>query len=514
MFARYADRVIADGTLSFNEGEPAAYGLTSLAYLLVVIPFRLLIPGNPAWTVFVASWFSGLLFVGSLVFFLRRHLPGSPTMRFAGVLLVLLSLAKGIFLLAAHFVSGMDTLFALFYITLYFCFAKDFERSPSRLRALALGAFGGAAFMVRPDLLVFTWLVALALTVFRREEWNRGVTWMVLGGTVISTVAFSLLTWLWLHSPVPLPFYAKALGLYGEFIHLKYQLIPRTQLLAFLQTFAFLVIPLLTAALVAPKKFWAGLSPVDRGILVGLPLFGAYYYFMVLQIMFYQSRFFFPLLPGLAYLGAKSAIYLMRDWGLDRWDLSVVEDRIKARTAAVVFTLIIIWTVPDPMARLYLLARNRDHTLNLAEYVVGKPDRHWFMLSEFSRGPDDLEIATSEVGLPLALNPRKTIIDLAGLNETEIAQEGFKASTFFKRHQPDLIYLPHPDYVEMIQAIESDPYFQRHYELFPAEFIRAKMSVALKRESPHYPPMKGLMIKNLQRLGVLEATGPASRDPE
>lgn len=514
MFARYADRVIADGTLSFNEGEPAAYGLTSLAYLSLVIPFRLLVPSNPAWSVFLASWVSGLLFLGALVFFLKRHLPGNPTLRFAGVLLVLLSLGKGLFLLGAHFVSGMDTLFALLYLTVYLCFAKDYEGSPTSRRAVALGLMGGGAFVVRPDLLVFTWLVALALTVFSRENRSRASDAVVLGATVGSTVIFSLLAWYWLNSPVPLPFYAKALGLYGEFINLKYQYIPGTQLLAFLQTFSFLLIPLLAAALVAPKRFWNDLSAVDRGILVGLPIFGAYYYFMVLQIMFYQSRFFFPLLPGLAYLGAKSAIHWVQEWGLDQWDLSVAEDRAKARTAAVVFTLIMIWTIPDPMMRLYMLTKNRDRTLNLAEYVVGKPDRNWFMLSEFSRGPDDLVIATTEVGLPLALNPRKKIIDLAGLNETEIAHQGFKASTFFNRHQPDLIYLPHPDYVEMIQEIQSDPFFQKHYELFPAEFIKAKMSVALKRESRHYGPMKGLMIKNLQRLGVLEARGPATRDPE
>ena len=48
MFARYADNLTADGTAAWNPRGQATYGTTSLLYLILIVPFRLLIPTNSA----------------------------------------------------------------------------------------------------------------------------------------------------------------------------------------------------------------------------------------------------------------------------------------------------------------------------------------------------------------------------------------------------------------------------------------------------------------------------------
>jgi hypothetical protein len=104
----------------------------------------------------------------------------------------------------------------------------------------------------------------------------------------------------------------------------------------------------------------------------------------------------------------------------------------------------------------------------------------WPGLSAFSALPDDLKIATTEVGYPAAMNPRKEIIDLAGLNHTGLALGRVSLQEVIRTRHPDVVYLPHPDYVEMNEAIQADPYFRAHYDQFASA---ARLSVAVFRES-------------------------------
>jgi hypothetical protein len=94
------------------------------------------------------------------------------------------------------------------------------------------------------------------------------------------------------------------------------------------------------------------------------------------------------------------------------------------------------------------------------------------------------------------MNPHKIIIDLAGLNETQIAHDGFHSDKFFANYQPDLIYLPHPDYQDMIAKIEKSVYFKSNYDYYPASIISAKLGIAIKINSPFYPKMKNLIEAN------------------
>ena len=70
MFVRYADNILAHKRLSWNPGGEATYGLTSILFLVVVLPLRLLIPNNPAVVAVLSSLVSGLLFLCLLVILL------------------------------------------------------------------------------------------------------------------------------------------------------------------------------------------------------------------------------------------------------------------------------------------------------------------------------------------------------------------------------------------------------------------------------------------------------------
>jgi hypothetical protein len=85
------------------------------------------------------------------------------------------------------------------------------------------------------------------------------------------------------------------------------------------------------------------------------------------------------------------------------------------------------------------------------------------------------------------------------LNDTGIAHDGFRSDSFFRCHQPDLIYLPHPDYREMIQQIFGDPFFIGHYDVFSSTDLSSTMALALYRDSDYYRQMLQIVSDNTPR---------------
>ena len=112
--------------------------------------------------------------------------------------------------------------------------------------------------------------------------------------------------------------------------------------------------------------------------------------------------------------------------------------------------------------------------------------RFWYALEQISALPDDIVIATTEVGHPAALNPRKTIVDIAGLNEPGFALDGFSADRLFDVLVPDVLYMPHPDYAPIVAQIRAHPTFASGYREFTADDLDAYMGIAVRRNSTHY----------------------------
>jgi hypothetical protein len=383
-------------------------------------------------------------------------------------------------------------------LTTYLLLITWQARASSSISAWSTAIWGGLAFLARPDLLVYTLGLPLAVIVFSKDAQARRRGVLILATSALMTLVEIFFFAQYFHSPLPLSFYAKTQGIYGEYIRGEYRSVPLRQLYDYAFSFPVLILVVLAAAIIDFRGWWQMTSAITKGLLFSSLAFVGYYLFFVLQIIPYGQRFYYPAFPALAFLGAQSAIIIVDKVRLLHPPPSVIQESSLARKIPiVVLVTLLFFLLPQAtsqatrirdsiasgeMAKFNLLAEYESHATN-----------YWFCLDQFSTLPDDLVIATTEVGYPAAMNPRKVIIDLSGLNETTIAHSGFSAGTFFQQHQPDLIYMPHPDYKEMIEQISSDPDFMAHYEVFAPSLTSTKLGTALRRDSPYYTSMQQIM---------------------
>ena len=97
-------------------------------------------------------------------------------------------------------------------------------------------------------------------------------------------------------------------------------------------------------------------------------------------------------------------------------------------------------------------------------------------------------IAATEVGLPGAMNPRKVVIDLAGLHDPDFALHGFSTDRLFggeigPQRRPDVIYLPHPHYQSMAAPAHPAPGPAQRVSTWQAEELGSVLGVAVARGS-------------------------------
>jgi hypothetical protein len=111
-----------------------------------------------------------------------------------------------------------------------------------------------------------------------------------------------------------------------------------------------------------------------------------------------------------------------------------------------------------------------------------------------SKLPDDLVMTTTEMGFLSAMNPRKKIIDLAGLNEREFAHRPFDADRLLTDMAPDLIYMPHDDYTKMIADIQGSPAFAGYEHYDKRQLQTNKFGMAIRKDSPYYEQMHQIAV--------------------
>jgi hypothetical protein len=95
-----------------------------------------------------------------------------------------------------------------------------------------------------------------------------------------------------------------------------------------------------------------------------------------------------------------------------------------------------------------------------------------------------------------AANPLVHIIDLAGLHNHFLAHEGFAARWLFEQ-EPDAIWMGHWHYTCLNSSIVDDKEFWNRYEFYPHLFA---WGFALRKDSPHYQAMNGLVEKKWKEL--------------
>jgi hypothetical protein len=498
MFVRYADNLLDSGSVSWNPGGPPTYGLTSMLYLVAVIPMRLLNPDNPSLAALFASFFDGAAFLALLIFLLYFFTDHRSPLGLITILLPLVIMARVSFL-SFHLISGMDTTFALAYLTLFLIVCKWSERSASYSVAALMGVLGGLMFYVRPDLCLFSTLIPASMFALNPDRGPRRRAALVLALTLIIFAGLIFFSARYFHSPLPLPFYCKGVSVYGPEMVARYAGVPIKQLLYFLGSYWPFVLVIGAAIAWDPRSWLRKESSLDTGMLAATICFLLYYAFFVMQIMYYDQRFDYPTLPAILYLAARSVPRIVAAFEARGITVSRVPDRAWAYVLA-----ILIASLYSPAVHGYYNFREMRELVKMStispwiEYKLSR-NMAWYELDHISALPDDLVIAATEVGHLAAYNPRKQIIDLTGLNDTEIAHHGFDPEKILTEQRPDFIYMPHFHYVQMNRRLEASPTFQRDYHFIPRDEIKKEWGVAIRKDSKYADRLEQIIAAGLNR---------------
>lgn len=495
---RYADRLIATGVLSWNPREPPTYGLTSPLYLGVVVPIRATVDGSPALAALLSGLVCGVIAIGLMLRLIVGASPGWSLEALLRVTLLFVSFALSAGPLADHLSSGMDTTFAMAWLSVYFLLVA--RRGPSA--ATLAGVWGGLAFLARPDLLLFTLSTPVVLALTSSTGADRAAAFRMLRSTLITlAIQLAFTTW-YFGSTLPLPFHAKGGTLYGDSIRETYAGVAWAQLRAFVRSLWPLFLMAAVGMLRDPRRWWRRDEPLEKAVLAGALLFLGYHAFFVLPIMYYSQRFYYPALPALAYLAGRAVSRLLESGP----PISALGS--PARMASALAALLAIaGVVHSGISQWRALGLVRDGgtfaRLDVSRHFTeGGMNRLWPGLDTIAALPGDVTIATTEVGFPAVMNPGKRIIDLAGLNHTDIALSRRSPSEVLRREKPDVMYLPHPDYREMNRAIRNEPDLLAAYEMAPEASSPPTLDLAILRSSPHYEALRLLVRTPVPAAGV------------
>jgi len=281
----------------------------------------------------------------------------------------------------------------------------------------------------------------------------------------------------------------------GAFLE-AYRLEAPKQLFVFLLSFPIAVSAIIAACAVNAREWLRALSPLMKGLLASTLLFTLYELFFVTQIMPHSQRFFYPSLAPLAVLAAGSGVFLSKRLKGSVPQRDFRQTAIGGRVASVAFFLALFFAigprVVDRISDLRHPPADGFHCFNLDAELEDCWDCYWPHLAEIAKLPDNLVIASTEIGHLLAVNGKMTVIDMAGINETTIAHGGFSADYLIERYDPDLIYMPHPDYVDMRLDLCCCSAFAERYILVEDPGDDYFLDLALNRTSRHFAELAAI----------------------
>ncbi len=480
MFVRYADNFLDYGNLSWNPQAENTYGLTSLAYLIIVIPFRMIFQTEPALVMILASLLSGLLAMLTMIWLLRRLVKNSVHRQMMWIVLSLSSVVAADSIVA-HLTSGMDTMFAIFVITVWLSIIYTSANYG------LMGVLGGLFFAVRPDLLIVS-ILMIPLLLFKGNSYSHLIKYSL--GMVIALLLQVLVTYIYFATLFPLSFYAKNISVYSEQFYGYYTNTSWGYFLEFIRSYPY-IIGIVIISLITRLRSWQW---QDKGLLLGCIGFCIYHIAFVVPIMGFSQRFFYPIVPILVMLASRGLVEILNHLP------NTIAETFQNYPFRILFVpLLLIFAFINPMPIILSMVQYTQPastpTLGIGRFDLQTAYDYlyidnWYGLDELSKLNDDIVIATTEIGLPGVMNPHKTIIDMAGLNDLDIALNGFSADWLMaEKNQPDWIYMPFPHYEGMWYSIFNHPVFKVEYQFFSAQTLGTSMDVAVKRDSKFYSIM-------------------------
>ncbi len=496
IFQRYATRLLSGGGLAWNPGGDPTYGLTSPFFLVVVAPLQWLSGGNVGVAALLASLVPGVVFL-ALSYKLVATLDERKLSRAALVALAALCMA---FTKASdHFISGMETAFALCYATGYLLALRSMERRGDRRSAVVVGVLGGLAFGVRPELVSYTLLVPGLLAVVTRDAAMRRLALRALGITVLLLALHLAINTAYFGSALPLSFYAKSTALYSAEIYKRYRGVSGEHLVVFARSYWPLLVLSIAQLLSLRRRLREPATLIDFGVFGAAVAIAGYHLLFALPVMAYSQRFYYLLLPALIYLAARGLATLVR---AAEQEFDVFDARHGAAALCLATALALVWLVPRGVDQSVAVLRQwakKAYVFDMDRYMATEHTRQWWGLAAFNKLPDDLVMAASEVGLPGAMNPNKVVVDLAGLNERMFAHQPFSAARLFEKYKPDVIYMPHGDYQNIHQQLRKSPQMAAYELVESSRLPRGSLAMAIRRDSRHHAALHKVLTRGLRR---------------
>ncbi|HTF90454.1 MAG TPA: hypothetical protein VK843_18705, partial [Planctomycetota bacterium] len=355
---------------------------------------------------------------------------------------------------------------------------------------------------------------------------NRRESAKIFAGALALVAITVAWAWWYFGVPVPLSFYIKSLATsFGEPFLARHTPEAREQFIRFLIDYS----PLWAFAVLDLPSRWKarqdGVNALWLAVFAATLLHWMYYRFAVLQVVSSYQRFYYPTLPALFFLGATSLARVLAiglAWaGKSKASRAVTGGDHQIKQVLVDLVLILACAAVSARAirssTFMWRSASANHQIARFDldgrYSTPRAREMWRALDGFTGLGDELVLATTEVGLLAALNPRKQVIDLVGLNENRFARYGFDAHRLCAELKPDVLYLPHPDYTAMIAQIAADPTFQSDYDYcFPSlesDEGSVRLGIALRRASPNFTRLKELVAQRNAQDG-----DPAGAPPE
>jgi hypothetical protein len=473
LYLRYALHLRQGHGIAWNPDGVPTYGAISNLWVVVVLLFSYL-PFTGEISVQLASWLAGIAALLAMTVAVAQN-ARSALLRFRPLAFVLVS--APLLLnprVVYHLTTGMDTMLAMLANALLILAVLRYAARPSMTRAVAVGALGFVAVLARPESI----LCALATPVAASLWMPGGVRWRELGATLLTlavlVVAELALCAGYFGVPLPLNFYVISVNAFAGFTTTENPFAYWLSALLCMLPFVGILIGSFSRRYSGPNiAFLLSGAATCAGLLA------------VHQHMGFQARFYVPFFP---YLIVPALLYFDAALTVDA-RRAVVRALAGIVAAAVIFGVTL--PVQHTLDRLFLakiMARPIAVPPMLPTATAALAPLEWVAATHrlgaiVSALPPQAVVAGVEVGYIGYVAPGRTVIDLGGFNDNDIALNGFSMDRLLLR-APDLMWLPPPDYTGLRAAIVSAPGFLSHYEVIAAAF---NYGVAIRRDSPYRP---------------------------
>lgn len=480
MFLRYAHNIRHGLGFSWNLNGIHTYGPTSLLWSFCVLVLSYL-PTDPWTQLLLGSWLCSIAAFVAIAWAVAANARSYWLRSVLRVLpLIVLPIAATTLFQGNQF-NGMETMLAttlsaaLLGLTLLW---RDGRISPA-----VVGAVGLLLFLARPESALLTLLLPLLLWLLLEHPRPPLKSLLVLYSVFLAGIVIDLLACqLYFGTPVPLSVYMKGHHAYLGFREVWF---PTLLLIAFLSiTQLFLA----TLLLLARRR--------DLRLLLAcfLPAAAVFSYLgTVTQIMGFDSRYYVPYAP----LIAVPALLVLDRWLAlpasepDAWPRHTLQTRALLTAAMLLFFLVLSSEAVQGKLRRLEHGSHDEYDaaqLNITASTALPPVPWQAMMTSITDDliaplPAGATVAATEVGYLGERASQINVIDLAGLNDTDIALHGFHVGPFLQR-KPDLIWMPNTDYTYQRGILFSNPAFLAQYDLYAGA---GNYGIAVRKDSPLRP---------------------------